>query len=234
MNPTLNAKVRSGRGKNLARELRRNGQLPGVVYGDLGGSSTDGAVAVSVDPDVIVQILRSDSGANTLIGLTVDGGEANQVLIKDYQLNPITHSLLHVDFYRVAMDKVITVAVPVELSGEAEGVKVQGGLVDFVTREIAIECLPSEIPERLVVDVSSLTIGQGVRVRDLLEGVSWEPVTDTETLVVHVIAPKLEEEEETTDEEAAVEGEEGGAEAEGEGAASESETAGDQGDKSGD
>ena len=98
MNPTLNAKVRSGRGKNLARELRRNGQLPGVVYGDLGGSSTDGAVAVSVDPDVLVQILRSDSGANTLIGLTVDGGEANQVLIKDYQQNPITHTLLHVDF----------------------------------------------------------------------------------------------------------------------------------------
>jgi len=102
-----------------------------------------------------------------------------------------------------------------------------------VTREIAIECLPSEIPERLIVDVSSLTIGQGVRVGDLLEGVSWKPVTDTEMLLVHVIAPKLEEEEETTDEEEAVEGE-GGAEGEGAEAASESETAGDQGDKSGD
>jgi large subunit ribosomal protein L25 len=131
------------------------------------------------------------------------------------------------------MDKVITVAVPIELTGEAEGVKVQGGLVDFVTREIAIECLPSEIPERLVVDVSSLNIGQGVRVGDLLEGVSWKPVTDTEMLLVHVIAPKLEEEEEeeTTDEETTVEGE-GGAEGESEGAASESETAGEQGDKS--
>ncbi len=233
MNNTLNAKARSGRGKNLARELRRNGQLPGVVYGDGGGSSTDGAVAVSVDPEALVQILRSDTGVNTLIGMTVDGGKPNQVLIKDYQVNPITHSLLHVDFYRVAMDKVITVAVPVELTGEAEGVKVQGGLVDFVTREISIECLPSEIPERLVVDVSSLTIGQGVRVGDLLEGVSWKPVTDTEMLLVHVIAPKLEEEEETTDEEEAVEGE-GGAEGEGAEAASESETAGDQGDKSGD
>ena len=127
------------------------------------------------------------------------------MLIKDYQVDPISHRLLHVDFYRVAMDKVITVTVRIELSGEAEGVKVQGGLIDFVQREVAVACLPSEIPEHIEVDVSPLKIGQGVRLKDLLEGVSWQPVSDPETLIVHVIAPRLETAE--TEDEAEVEGE---------------------------
>ena len=103
------------------------------------------------------------------------------------------------------MDRVITVTVRIELSGEAEGVKVQGGLIDFVQREVAVACLPSEIPEHIEVDVSPLTIGQGVRLKDLLEGVSWQPVSDPETLIVHVIAPRLEADE--TEDEAEAEGE---------------------------
>jgi large subunit ribosomal protein L25 len=201
MSTNLNTQTRSGRGKNSARELRRNGRLPGVVYGRTGSDSTANSVAVSVDPGELTQILRSDTGVNTLIGLSVDGGVPSQVLIKDYQVGPLTRALLHVDFYRVAMDKVLTVTVPIELTGEAEGVKVQGGLIDFVQREVAIACLPSEIPEHLTIDVSPLTIGQGVRLGDLIEGVSWKPITDTETLLVHVIAPKLEEEEPTDEEE---------------------------------
>ncbi len=201
MSTNLNTQTRSGRGKNSARELRRNGRLPGVVYGRTGSDSTANSVAVSVDPGELTQILRSDTGVNTLIGLSVDGGVPSQVLIKDYQVGPLTRALLHVDFYRVAMDKVLTVSVPIELTGEAEGVKVQGGLIDFVQREVAIACLPSEIPEHLTIDVSPLTIGQGVRLGDLIEGVSWKPITDTETLLVHVIAPKLEEEEPTDEEE---------------------------------
>ncbi len=205
MSTNLNTQTRSGRGKNSSRELRRNGRLPGVVYGGSGSDSTANSVAVSVDPDELMQILRSDTGVNTLIGLSVDGGAPSQVLIKDFQVGPLTRTLLHVDFYRVAMDKVLTVTVPVVLTGEAEGVKVQGGLIDFVQREVAIACLPTEIPEHLTIDVSPLTIGQGVRLSDLIEGVSWKPITDTETLLVHVIAPKLEEEE-TTDEEEEGEG----------------------------
>ena len=201
MSTNLNTQARSGRGKNSARELRRNGRLPGVVYGRTGSDSTANSVAVSVDPGELTQILRSDTGVNTLIGLSVDGGVPSQVLIKDYQVGPLTRALLHVDFYRVAMDKVLTVTVPIELTGEAEGVKVQGGLIDFVQREVAIACLPSEIPEHLTIDVSPLTIGQGVRLGDLIEGVSWKPITDTETLLVHVIAPTLEEEEPTDGEE---------------------------------
>ncbi len=203
METTLNAEPRSERGKNLARRLRRGGRIPGVVYGEGGGSGEVGALAVSVEPEEVSRVLHSEAGANTLIGLTVGTGDSSKVLIKDYQVDPISHQLLHVDFYRVAMDKVITVTVPIELTGEAEGVKVQGGLIDFVQREVAIACLPSEIPEHIQVDVSPLTIGQGVRLRELLEGASWEPVSDPDTLIVHVIAPRLEAEDEDEGEDAA-------------------------------
>ena len=214
MDTTLQSETRSGRGKNQTRQLRRNGRLPGVVYGDSGGQSAQDTVAVSVDPDEVSRILHSNAGVNTLIGLTIDSGQSSQVLIKDYQLDPITRELLHVDFYRLAMNKVITVTVPIVLKGEAEGVQMQGGLVAFEQREFAIACLPTEIPEHVEVDISSLMIGYGVRVRDLLEGVSWTPVTDPDTLIVHVVAPKVDEEPEAEEEEGAVEA---GAEAEGEG-----------------
>ena len=215
MDTTLQIETRSERGKNLARRLRRSGRLPGVVYGDGGGELACDAVAVSVDPDALSRILHSDAGVNTLIELTIDSGQPSHVLIKDFQLNPVTRELLHVDFYRLAMEKVITVAVPVVLKGEAEGVKMQGGLVAFEQRDFMIECLPTEIPEHVEVDVSDLRIGHGVRVRDLLEGVAWKPVTDPDTLLVHVIAPKVEEEPEAEAEEGA---EEVGATPEGEGA----------------
>lgn len=192
METTMNAELRSERGKNAARRLRRGGRIPGVVYGEGGGTDGSGALAVSVEPEAVSRVLHSEAGANTLIGLTVGGGDSSKVLIKDYQVDPVSHRLLHVDFYRVAMDRVITVTVRVELTGEAEGVKVQGGLIDFVQREVAIACLPTEIPEHIEADVSPLKIGQGVRLRDLFEGASWQPVSDPETLIVHVIAPRLE------------------------------------------
>ena len=213
METTLNAELRSERGKNLARRLRRGGRIPGVVYGEAGGSDESGAVAVSVEPEEVSRVLHSEAGANTLIGLTVGDGDSSKVLIKDYQVDPISHRLLHVDFYRVAMDKVITVTVRIELTGEAEGVKVQGGLIDFVQREVAVACLPSEIPENIEVDVSSLRIGQGVRLRDLLEGAAWQPMSDPETLIVHVIAPRLEAAEDEEEAEAEAEGETAEAEA---------------------
>lgn len=207
METTLNAELRSERGKNLARRLRRDGRIPGVVYGEGGGSGGSGAIAVSVGPEEVSRVLHSEAGANTLIGLTVGGGDSSKVLIKDYQVDPVSHRLLHVDFYRVAMDKVITVTVRIELTGEAEGVKVQGGLIDFVQREVAVACLPSEIPENIEVDVSPLKIGQGVRLKDLLGDTSWEPVSDPETLIVHVIAPRLEAEETEDEAEGEAEGE---------------------------
>ena len=194
MKATLEAVTRQTFGKNETRRLRRGGRLPAVVYGGVGknGSGTP----ISLDPKLLMRIIRSESGINTIIGLTIDGRKATQVLVKEYQLDPIVNDLLHVDFYRVAMDQVIKVSVPVILKGEAVGVKQEGGLLDFVNREVEVECLPADIPEHLEVDVSELTIGQGVRLRELIEGVKWTPVSSPDALLVHVVAPKAEVEEE--------------------------------------
>lgn len=197
MEATLTAVKRVAQGKNEARRLRHRGQVPGVVYG--GGET----VSVGVDPKALQRILHSDSGVNTLIALSLENGAPAKVLIKEFQVDPVRSHLLHVDFYRVAMDRAITVTVPFVLRGEAAGVKLQGGLVDFVHREIDIECLPGDIPEHLEVDISGLMIGQSIRVRDLLADVKWTPVSDPETLIVHVIAPKVEEVVEPTAEAAA-------------------------------
>jgi large subunit ribosomal protein L25 len=116
------------------------------------------------------------------------------VLVKEYQLDPIHHKLLHVDFYQVAMDKALTVTVPVVLKGEPKGVKQQGGIVDFVNREIEIEVLPGDIPENITVDISELMLNQGVRVRDLqTESEKWKPTSDAEMMIVHVVPPRAEE-----------------------------------------
>jgi large subunit ribosomal protein L25 len=190
MESTLQAEKRETRGKNEARRLRASGRIPAVVYGAEKGKATE----ISVDPKMLLRILHSESGVNTLIGLQGVGGGDARVLVKEYQLDPIDHKLLHVDFYQVAMDKAITVTVPFVLQGEAKGVKQQGGIVDFVHRDIEIETLPGDIPESITVDVSELMLNQGIRVRDVLvEGAKWKPVTDPDTLIVHVVALKVEE-----------------------------------------
>ncbi len=192
MQASLIATKRETRGKNEARRLRVSGHIPAVVY----GGPTKEAVPVSVDPKTLLRILHSDSGVNTLIDLEFEGGDSSQVLVKDFQLDPISTELLHVDFYRLAMDKAITVMVPVTLTGEAIGVKQEGGLLDFITREIQVECMPAEIPENVEVDIQELSIGDGVRVRDVVEGVVWKPISELDTLLVHVTPPKVEEEPE--------------------------------------
>jgi large subunit ribosomal protein L25 len=114
-------------------------------------------------------------------------------MVKEYQLDPITHALLHADFYQLALDRAIVVAVPILLKGEPKGVKLQGGIVDFVSREIDVECLPTEIPENIEVDIAELALNESIRVRDLAVGPKWKPVTEPETMIVHVVAIKVEE-----------------------------------------
>jgi large subunit ribosomal protein L25 len=190
MDATLQADKRDGRGKNEARRLRASGRIPAVVYGAEKGK----AVEIAVDPKTLLRILHSESGVNTLIGLQLDGGDT-RVLVKEYQLDPIDHKLLHVDFYQVAMDKAITVTVPVVLKGEPRGVKQQGGIVDFVHREIEIEVLPGDIPENITVDISELMMHEGVRVRDLkTEGAKWIAISEPDMMIVHVVTLKAEEE----------------------------------------
>jgi large subunit ribosomal protein L25 len=200
MDATLQAEKREGRGKNEARRLRASGRIPAVVYGAEKGK----AVEIAVDPKTLLRILHSESGVNTLIGLQLAGGDT-RVLVKEYQLDPIDHKLLHVDFYQVAMDKTLTVTVPIVLKGEARGVKQQGGIVDFVNREIEIEVLPGDIPENITVDVSELMLHEGVRVRDLkVEGAKWTAVSEPDMMLVHVVALKVEEEPVAVDAAAAV------------------------------
>src|SRR5688500_11095261 len=159
MEATLEASTRDSRGKNEARRLRAAGRIPGVVYGRKPGAKTVDAVPVAVDPKEVLRILHSESGANTLINLRLNGGET-RVMVKEYQLDPVTHGLLHADFYQLAMDKMLTVTVPVLIKGEPRGVKVQGGLLDFVTREIQGQAPPTAIPEHTDMPVSELTRNQ--------------------------------------------------------------------------
>jgi large subunit ribosomal protein L25 len=202
MDATLDAVKREGRGKNEANRLRAGGRIPAVVYGTAKEGKAPEGVAVAVDPKAVLRILHSDSGANTLINLKFDGGES-RVMVKEYQLDPITHQLLHADFYQLAMDKAITVTVPVQLKGEPRGVKTQGGLLDFVTREIQVQCLPTDIPEHIDLDVSELLLNQSVRVRDLPPNDKWKAVSDGETMLVHIVMPKAEESAAATTEAAA-------------------------------
>jgi len=192
MEATLEVVKRDSRGKNEANRLRAAGRIPGVVYGARKDGKTADAVPVTVDPKALLRILHSESGANTLINLTVDGSES-RVMVKEYQLDPVTHQLLHADFYQLAMDKAITVTVPILLKGEPRGVKQQGGLLDFVTREIEVQCLPTDIPEHIDIDVTELNLHQSVRVRELPESPTWKAVTDGDTMLVHVVLPKAEE-----------------------------------------
>jgi large subunit ribosomal protein L25 len=189
MEATLDAVSRDRFGKNEAGRIRTEGRIPAVVYGE-----AKEALPVSVDPKELMRILRSESGANTLISLKIDGKGAARVLVKEYQLHPVDQDLLHADFYRVAMDKVLRVTVPVHLIGEAKGIKAQGGILDFVHRDVVLECLPADIPEHLTVDVTELMLHDGIRVRDLPTGGKWKPISEPDMLIVHVIAPKAEPE----------------------------------------
>jgi len=192
MAATLQAEKRTDKGKNEARRHRAAGRLPAVVYGPVTGGGSEAAVSVTVDPKSLSRILHSESGQNTIISLELEG-KTTPVLVKDFLLDPVSHAMLHADFYRVAMDRKITVTVPVTVKGEAKGVKQQGGVLDFVTREFEVECFPADIPEHIEVDVSELMMGQGVRIRDIVEGVKWTPISDPDLMIVHVVAVKAEE-----------------------------------------
>jgi large subunit ribosomal protein L25 len=195
MDTTLVAERRETFGRNEAIRLRARGRIPAVLYG--GGA--DGAESIAVDPKELSRLLHSRSGVNTLIALRLEGTDDTRVLVKEYQLDPVSHKLLHADFYRIAMDRMIEVTVPIQLTGEAKGIKAQGGLVDFVHRELDIECLPGDIPESITVDITELMINDGVRVRDLQTGGRWTAVSEPDMLIVHVVAPRVEAEPEPTE-----------------------------------
>ena len=189
MEAVIEAVRRTSRGKNEARRLRASGKIPAVLY----GGEQPGGTPIAVDPKVLSRILHSDTGANTLISLRTSGAAEVRVMVREYQVDPVGNHLLHADFYRVAMDRRMTVTVPIVVRGEAPGIKQQGGVLDLVHREIEIECLPADIPEHIGVDVSELMLGQAVRVRDLRVDAKWTPVSEPDLMLVHVVMPKVEE-----------------------------------------
>jgi large subunit ribosomal protein L25 len=183
----LEAQPREAGTKNRARRVRREGKIPGVVY----GAGKD-ALAVSVDPRHVLRILRSDSGHNTILDLALDGGERTKAMIVDWQYEPIKGQLLHIDLKRIAMDKALRVSVPVVLQGVAEGVKTEGGILEQMLREVEIECLPGDIPSHIDVDISHLVFGKVLRVSDLPHNEKLKFLSDANQPVAHVTSVKEE------------------------------------------
>ena len=194
MEAILEATKRSTKGKNEARRLRASGKIPAVLYGAQKAGETPAPMPIAVDPKPFMRILHSKSGLNTLITFKVTGEQDARVLVRGVQLDPISHHLLHADFYRVNMDRKITVTVPIQLLGDARGVKTDGGVLDFVHREIELECLPAEIPNSIEVDVTDLGIGDAIHVRDLAASAAWTPVSDPDMMLVHIVTIKVVEE----------------------------------------
>jgi large subunit ribosomal protein L25 len=184
---TVAAEPRESRGKNEARRLRVKGLSPAVLYG-----SDRPAVAVSVNPKDVNKILHSNTGHNTIFNLSVQGGEDTPVMIVDWQSDPVKDSLLHIDLKRIDLTKRIAVKVRVHVTGEPQGVKLQGGLLEVITREIEIECLPDDIPESYTVDVKELMIGQNLRASEIALSGSVKLVSAPEQVIAHVVALKAE------------------------------------------
>src|ERR1700758_2157906 len=172
--------------KNDARRVRREGKIPAVVYG-----AGKESLSITVDPRVVTRILNSETGHNTIFDLTMDG-EKTKAMIVDWQYEPIKGRLLHIDLKRIALDKVLTVSVPIFLVGEAAGVKQEGGIMEQMLREVEVECLPADIPSHIDADVGHLTFGKVLRVSDLPKSDKLKFLTDANQPVAHVTSVKEE------------------------------------------
>jgi len=180
---------RAERGKNEARRLRNTGNVPAVLYGGKGE-----AVTLAVNAKQVTAILKSETGQNTLFQVAL-GGKQEPAIVKDWQADPVSGRLLHVDLLRVAMDVRMKVKVPVHTFGDPAGVKVQGGVYEVVTREVEVECLPADIPSEFKVDVSGLMLNQSLRAADLpMDKSRIKLVTDPNSVLAHVVALRVEEE----------------------------------------
>jgi large subunit ribosomal protein L25 len=183
----VSAEGRTDRGKNAARRLRVKGLIPAVVYGGKGD-----AVSVAVDPKVLLRVLRSETGRNTILKLDLGAEGKTSAILKQWQLDPVKESFLHADFYRIAMDVALRVKVPVAVKGEARGVKTDGGILELIMRFIEVECLPGDIPERIEIDVTDLGINDSLRISNVLVNAKIKVMEDADQVVVHVIAVKEE------------------------------------------
>jgi len=183
----VTAENRTERGKNPARRLRAKGLIPAVVYG---GDAEPQSVAV--DPKVLLRVLRSESGRNTILSLDFGSAGKSAAILKAWQVDPVKESFLHADFYRIAMDIAIRVTVPILAKGDARGVKVDGGILEIIMRTVQVECLPGDIPERIEVDVTDLGLHEAIRVSNLPVSDKVKLLDDADQVIIHVISVKEE------------------------------------------
>ena len=187
---TVEGKVRESHGKGPARRTRLTGMVPAILYGGKKDS-----ISLAVNAKHVARILRSETGHNTIFTVQVADGAAEKAMVKDWQVDPVSGALLHVDLFRIAMDVRMRVRVPVHTFGEPQGVKMQGGIFEMVTREVEVECLPADIPEEFKVDVSDMLIGKQLRAGDLpFDRDKVKLLTDPVRVLAHVVILKKEEE----------------------------------------
>lgn len=185
----VEAAPRETRGKNAARRVRATGQVPAVLYGGKAGPQV-----LEVNAKQVSAILRSAMGHNTILTVKTKSGE-QAAIVKDWQVDPVKGTLIHVDLFRVAMDVLMRVKIPVHTFGEAQGVKLQGGIFEMVTREVEIECLPADIPTEFRMDISPLMIGMQLRAADIqLDPKKMKLISDPQRVLAHVVALRVEEE----------------------------------------
>ena len=185
---TLAAQARKETGKSAAGKLRREGRLPGIIYG-VGEPKT-----VSFDASRFAALQRHHTSENVMIDLEIEGDRTHKVLMREVQHHPLTSLPLHVDFYELSMTKAVRVSVPIECTGAPIGVTRDGGVLEQHLREVELECLPSDIPEEVVVDVSALELGHGLTVVDLpLDSSTFTVITGGDIAVASVSAPRVEE-----------------------------------------
>lgn len=182
-------------GKNASRRLRRSGMVPVILYG-----AKEVNVPLTIKKTDIFQILKTDTGENTVFEVSFNS-ETKNVMIKELQKHLVTDEIIHADLIQIAMDKAIRVSVPVVTVGESIGVKTEGGFVDYITREIELECLPKDIPEHIEIDISNLHLRQSVKVGDVVVSEEVKLVSDPEAILVHIEVPAKEEEIEVEEEE---------------------------------
>jgi large subunit ribosomal protein L25 len=183
----VTAEPREGRGKNEARRVRATGRIPAIIYG-----AFQEPRAVSVNPKDILKILRGKTGHNSIFDVDIQGLEKTPVIVADEQYHPVKGTLMHIDLKRIDLTRKLRVSVPVHVSGDAKGVKQQGGVLDVVTKSIEIECIPDDIPDQFDVDVSELTIGFNIRVSDLPVKSGVRVLTAPEAVIAHVVGIREE------------------------------------------
>ena len=188
---TVEVEKRNQTGKHGLHELRRSGKIPAILYGGSGDS-----VLVQLAPRQLAGVLGSRAKHHTLFQLQVQGGEQTLAMIAETQWEPVKGTLRHVDFKRVLMDRKIRVHVPINISGEARGIKEQGGVLEVVLRDIEVECLPADLVEEFAIDATPMMLNESVRVSDLQARVGEKVrfLRELQAVICHVVTPRAVEE----------------------------------------